>query len=781
MFRLHFKTAIRYFLKYRVYSIIHILGLAVGMAVFILIILFVQNEKRFDRFHQHFHRIYRIVSGNPGDKDSFCGTPAPLGPALHENIPSIDHMVRLSRSEVILRYEEKAFTESRFFLVDPSIFDIFSFTFIKGDPENALEDKNSIVITASMAEKYFGDENPMGHVIRLHDRVETDMLVTGVIEDVPEHSHFHFDFLVRFDRMTGYLQNWGAWNFYTYLLLRRGVSPESARERIVEWIQKRLPDNVNAENIFLQSLSHIHFQFNRYNLEPAFNGFYIVVFVFVALIVLLLACINFMNLSIARSSSRAREVGIKKTIGASRFPLIVQFLGESFIITFLAGLIALFIVELSLLWFNTFIQRQLNVEFFDPVFILSFLGLILVTALIAGGYPAFILSSFRITRVLKGDLRHRRGDTFRKILVIFQFSISIALIACMLVIHMQMTFIRRRDIGFNTGQIVNVKLNRILWRKAPELKEAFLTISGVQNASANDYVPSTMNRHHGVHWPGQTEDEHVGMWVIGVDKDFAETLHIRMLEGEDLSREFRATDRLAYLLNQSGRTAVGWETAQGKEFSIFRGGNYGTVVGVTEDFHFRSLHHEIGPCAMLVQEGGRQISLRLRSENIRSTITEIRKTWDAMAAPFEFDFYFLEDDLASLYRLENKLSTLIILFTMLSLIISCLGLFSLSSYTTLLKTKEIGIRKVLGASNIQVTFLLTTQFTRWVLIANVFAWPAAYMLIRAWLRNFAYRTQPNLWIFAVSGLLALFIALFTVSFQSLRAGNANPVDSLKYE
>ena len=779
MIKNYIKIAFRNMKRHKGYSFISILGLTIGMTVFILIMLFVRNEVGYDRFHENFTHIYRIVSGDPSDKNSYAGTMAPLGPVLLDNIPSIENMVRLSRTEAVLHYKERAFNERRIFLADPSIFDVFSFPLIEGDPDVVLRDKNAIVLTESMADKFFGSENPLGKVLRMNDK--EDLVVTGVAANVPVNSHFHFDCLMRFDRLERYLDSWGTWNFYTYLLLNKTESPKLLKSQIEGWAKEYMPEGIEiSKRLHYQPLSQIHFQYNRKNIEPAFNGTYIQVFITVAVVVLILACINFMNLTTARSFERTREIGIKKTLGGYRFQLIKQFIGESILLALCANLVAWILVQLSLPWYNHLIGRKLTLNILDPVFLLGMLGLILFTGILSGAYPAFVLSSLHPSRVLKGESSPEKRSVLRNGLVIFQFTISVALIICTMIIFEQMRYIQRMDLGFNKEHVINVRLNRGLRRDASVLKDVFMKVPGVLSTSLNGYVPSNMNWHQSVWWRGLPDNEYPMMWYMSVDKDFMETLQIPMIEGEDLPHRFKPSGQDAFVLNASAIKQIGWDSALGKEFG-FGEQRPGRVVGVVQDFHFRSLHHEVASCVMWIRETGSQISVRIQSKDIRDSMQLLKETWQTHVPNFPFDYYFLDDDFDSLYKSETKLSQLIILFTLLSLFIACLGLFSMASFTAVRKTKEIGIRKVLGASVSGITVLLSKSFVLWVLIANVFAWPIAYFAMNRWIQNFTYRIGLALDIFFISGLFSIFIALITVCFQSIKAALANPVNSLRYE
>jgi len=781
MFRNYLNITYRNILRKKVFSLINILGLSIGISIFILIILFVRNEHSYDRFHENYDRIYRLIMGNPHDKTSYAGTPAPLGPAMLNNFPEVIDYVRMTRTGGVIKYKDKTFHEKSIFMVDSSIFDVFTFPLIKGDSKNALKDYNSIILTKSMANKYFDDENPIGEMLNLDNE---DFLVTAIVKDVPENSHIHFDFLVPFVRI-GNLEEWGAFNYHTYILLQKNIPPYEIKEKFIEYVGNFDKVNIfrtlNFEALYYQPLSKIHFQYNRKNLEPSFNGVYIKFFIGIAITVLILACINFTNLSTAHSSTRAKEIGIRKTIGATKLALIKQFLSESTLFVCIASVIALIIVEITLPGLNNFSGKSVSVDYSNPAIILGLLGIIIFTSILAGCYPAFIISSFNTVKSLKGTSGGKSLPVFINILVVFQFSVSVMLIINTVLISKQINFINKMDLGLNKNHVINIRLNEDIMDKTSEMKSEFLKIPEVISASTNGYVPSNMNWNQSVWWRGQQESERTGMWIIAIDKDFLDTLEIEMTEGKDMLESYISSNKDAYVLNKSALKQIGWQTAVGKEFSISGEEKPGVVIGVTEDFHFRSLHHEVAPLVMLMRDSGWQISLRVISNNLSATINSIRKIWREFAQDFEFDYYFLDEDFDKLYKSETKLSQLLILFTMLSVFIACIGMFGLVSLLTQQKTKEIGIRKVLGASVLRITYGLTSVFVGLVLIANLIALPFAYYTMNKWLENFAYHTSISLFIFMLALALSIFITFTTVSYQSIKAAIANPVDSLRYE
>lgn len=784
MLKSFINITLRNMVKQKGFSFINIFGLAIGMAVVILIALFIRNEMSYDKFHEKHDRIFRLVSNNPADKNSFAGTPAPLGPAMKENFPDIDDYVRLIDISGVIKYKDKLFYENRILMADNSIFAVFTFPLIKGDPKTALANNDSIVITESMAKKYFPGEEPMGKILNLDD--QSDLKVTGVTADVPVNSHFHFDFIISFKRI-GSLDNWGAWNYFTYLLLHESITPGRLKEKFETWAKqfdnKNYFSSLSFKHIYYQPITRIHFQYNRYNMEPTFDGKYIRIFGAIALVILILACINFMNLSTARASGRAKEIGVKKVVGASQLKLIKQFIGESLLLAFIAHMIAVLLVQLVLPVFNNFSARNLSIDYSDPMFVLGILGLILFTGVISGFYPAFVLSSFKVTTVLKSRTDGGTRSLARDMLVVFQFTIAIVLMIGTIIILRQLNFLRNTNLGFNMKDVINIPLkSRDLMKKASILKKEFLRVPGVESVSANGYLPTSMNRNQSAWWEGQLKSEKTTMWVISIDRDFMDTLQIKMIEGKDFIKRFKSSGDNAYVLNESAVKHIGWKSALGKAFSIYGQERRGLIVGVTGDFHFRSLHHSIDPCAMIVyDEYGSHLSLRINTPHPKATINALKNKWKELVPNLEFDYYFLEDNYNKLYRTEIKSGQLIIYFTLLCIFIACLGLFGLSSFLARQKTKEIGIRKVFGASVSIITRSLTGKFIRLVIVSNLLSWPIAYFILNNWLQNFAYRIDINIWAFLLATVLSFMISLFTVSYQSIKAAMTNPINTLRYE
>jgi len=784
MFKNYLKIALRSLRRKKVYSFINILGLAVGMAIFFLILIYIQYEFSYDRFHENANQIYRITTEwqIEGQSQIHETTAAPLAPALLNDFPEVINAVRLTSTGAFINHNGQSFVERRVYLVDPSFFDIFNFPLIRGNPKTALADPNSIVITEEIAEKYFGQEDPIGKTITFMNRY--DFKITGISRNVPPNSNLNYDFLVRFDLINqfshfNYLQSWGAWNFQTYILLQKDFLLSEFEKKSVEFIKKyRGEDSTNPQRLHLQPLTRI-------NLETENRIQYIYIFSAIAAVILLLACINFMNLSVAQSSTRAKEVGMRKVIGAQRHQLIKQFLGESIVLSFLALPLALILAELLMPFFNSLLMTQLQSHYLQNLpFVMAIIGITFSVSIVSGSYPAFYQSALRPVQSIKSELKSgSKISLLRSFLLIFQFSVSIILIISTVVIYKQMHYIRGRDLGFNKEHIVNVPIYaRELRQKIDYVKSELLKNPNISNVSVSTFSPGSYPN-QSVDWEGRKEDEELMMPWYSVDYDFIKTFEIELMKGRDFSNAFPADIRSAYILNESAEKTFGWENAVGKQFQVEKADlTMGRVIGVMKDFHFASLHYAMQPLALvLAPDEGSHFSLKIGPKNISATLEFIKNKFKEFAPGAPFEYTFLDDKVAEMYLTEERLGKTFNFLSVLAIFIACLGLLGLAFFTIERRTKEIGIRKVLGASVLDIITLLSKDFTKLVVVANVIAWPIAYYAMNKWLQNFAYRSSLNIWIFILAGAIALIIALITISFQSTKAAIANPADSLRYE
>lgn len=785
MFKNYLKIALRNIRNHKGYSFINIFGLAVGMACCILILLWVQDELRYDRFHENADQIYRVALGDPvlGPDKSAAVTPIPLAPAAKEKIPEVILAARLTPRRTLLQYGDNRFDENGL-MVSPDFLKMFSFQFIQGNVENALKDPFSIIITKSLAEKYFGDENPLGKVFRENNIA--DFEVTGVIEDVPHQSHLQFDFLMAFkllEQMRVDLNSWDDISYYSYVLLDKKSDVHAVEDKL----NSCLTPHFEGRQIrcFLQPLTDIYLHSNfLFDMGEHGNAQSVVIFGVVALFVLVIACINFMNLTTARSGNRAMEVGLRKVAGAHRNSLIRQFFGESFVLTFIALILTLVFVRLYLPAFNALAGKALSMNFvISRTVLLVMGGIVLLTGLISGSYPALYLSSFRPVIVLKGSMQSSRmSATFRKTLVVTQFTITIMVLIGMALVHEQFRYLRTKDLGYDKESILTMPMRGGMRRQYETVKQELLKNPAILSITATANLPTHLQSGTLVEdWEEKNIDEDVHFKILWVDPDYMTTFKMTMTEGRFFSDEF-TDDQANFIINETGVKALGLASPLGKRLSA-RGQN-GRIIGVVKDFHYRSLHHEVEPL-MLVYRPARFYTLCIRMSpdftDLPSLIQHLEKIWDRFSPQFPFEYQFLNQRLDSLYRSERRVRDLFNIFSLLTIMIACLGLLGLASFMAEQKTKEIGIRKVLGASVPNIVILLTKAFVKWALLANLIAWPVAYFAMDKWLQGFAYRINIGLWSFILSGAIALVIAFMTVSYQSIKAAVTNPVKSLRYE
>ena len=800
MLKNYIKIALRNLIRQKGYSIINIFGLAVGMACCILIMLWTLNELSFDKHHLNSDRIYRLcVDANFGAQFITAISPAPAAAAITKDYPEVVDAARLSRpGRAAIKYGDQLFQEEGVAFADNSVFNVFTIPFVKGNPENALKKVYSIVITEEMAEKYFPTEEPLGKTFILNSQDE--YTITGVVRSLPRNSHFTFNMLRSMETLHSKtprdMEMWFNIQYYTYILLERNSDLIAFKQKLPEFVDRYMGPNLEAAGgtlkYFLQPLSSIHLH-SHLSGEIEENGdiLYIYIFTAIAAFILLIACVNFINLATARSASRAREVGMRKTFGAERTRLIGQFLGESIVYSFLALAISLILIELYLPVFNHLAQRELVVNFLNPPWMLAaFIGLALMVGIIAGIYPAVFLSSFQPMKVLRGNLAlGARNSRFRSILVVVQFTISIALIIITFTIYNQLQFIKNKKLGFNSEQVLVIpRINQTVRQSLPSVKKELASVPGVINVAASSLVPGGGYR-LGITFPeGFEQNQPQTVNVLEVDADFIPTMEIELVEGRNFSEDISADPANSVIINQTAARQFCWDDPIGKTITYGAKTDSGmvtltrTVIGVVKDFHQRSMHTKIDPLVIgNIPVEFWSISLRLSPGDIPATIEALKEKWTFIDPNRPFDYYFMDEAFAKKYRAEERLGTLIMYFSVLAIFIGCLGLFGMSSYTAEQRTKEIGIRKVLGATVPNIVSLLSREFVILVVIACVTAAPIAYYSMNKWLQNFAYRTGISLWIFFLAGIAALTIALITVGLQAVKAASTNPVKSLRYE
>lgn len=790
MFKNYLKTTFRNIIRQKGYSFINITGLAVGMAVCILILLWVQDELSYDRFHGKADNLYRVVEKwrySSGEMAYNKVTPGPLAAVLKEKYPEI-----LDATRYYSGYRKWQLTlDNKSFLhpgaaVDQSFLEMFSIRFIRGNPKTAFSDPRSIVITEELANKFFNKLEPTGEIIKLENR---EFKVAGVIESFPAKSHIKFDFLFPCKNFPSLDKSWGSNNCYTYVLLKNGSSHQAVSKKIAAVIKEYNPTSV--ENLYLQPLKQAHL----YALQGGGAITYIYIFSALAIFTLLIACINFMNLSTARSARRFKEIGIKKAVGASRWQLLTQFMIESIVTAFLALGLAVVLVSIVLPLVNNILGTQLTLVYSGSLF-LSLFAIALFTGIISGSYPAFFLSAIKPVNLfsgrrsgllfkkwLKGSDSEGRltGSTFRRILVVAQFSLSIFFIVCTLVVFHQVDYMKKADLGYNKEHIIYLQMRGEFKNKYETIKEKLLQNSNILNVTATDMNPVMWrNSTDEVSWEGKKAGETIGMGVRMVDYDYLRTFGLKMAQGRFFSKEFPTDAAQGFIVNEAAVKAMGKQSPVGEKFSLW--GRQGTIIGVVKDFHTESLHAKVGPFILCMGPKWLDcMSIRLKSDNIPGSITFIESKIKEFVPDYPFEYTFLDEEIDRLYRGEHLTGKIISYITLLAVLISSLGLFGLASFTAEQRTKEIGIRKVLGASVLGITVLLSKDFIRWIFIANLIAWPAAYFALNKWLQNFAFRINIGLETFIFAGLLALLIALLTVSYQSIKAATSNLVEALRYE
>jgi putative ABC transport system permease protein len=797
----YIKTAFRNLRKQKGYAFINIVGLAIGMACCILISLFILYQLSYDKYNEHADQIYRLCSEIQAGKDitTLPISNAPVGPVLKDDYPEVLSVVRLkTRERIPIKYKDRLFYEDGILWADNSIFEVFTFPMIDGNPQDALNRAYTVVLTKTLAEKYFGDEEPIGKVLKLNN--QQNFTVTGIVEDVPPNSHFTFKMLCSFETLyaSGRMERdqWFNFNLYTYLLLPENYDYRNLEAKFPSLVDQYMGEEIKAMGgrlgYYLQPLTKIHLHSHMENeIAPTWDVRNVYIFSAIALFILFIACINFMNLSTARSSLRAREVGMRKVVGARKSELTRQFMGESLIYSFLAMAISLILVFLALPYSRSLTGIELGFSSNDVGWmVLGLLGLVFFVGLVAGSYPAVFLSSFQPVRVLKGEIKAGSGHSrFRHVLVIAQFVISITLIIGTGIIINQVHYMKKTDLGFDKENIIVLPIMDSSIRNSLEsIKTQLKEIPGILSVGASSIVPGGEPDTTAMVPEGYSQEQTVLMDRIRIDTDFFPTLGIEIVKGRNFSRNFRTDQQQAVIINETAAKVLGWEDPVGKTIKRPTGSTPGnlqwepmTVVGIVKDFHIRSLRQIVAPLYITNTPYLYMLSIKTRDFGQAETLKRIRETWKTIDPGRPFDYFFLEDTFDSQYRSEEKLGSILTSFSVFAVFVACLGLFGMASFATERRRREIGIRKVLGASVGDVLVLLTKDFIKAVILANLIAWPLAYVIMRNWLQNFAYRTHIGISVFLLTGLLSLFISVLTVSFQSMRAALLNPAQAVKYE
>ncbi len=803
MFKNFLKVAWRNMSRYKSFSFINILGLAIGIACSIMIMLFVFYEKSYDNYHEKTGRIYRVaVRASIGDtKIHQTYSSAITFLKLLEEFPEIETGVKfLNIGQIPIKYLGQTHYEDNVFAVDSTFYDVFSVPLIFGNPKKVLVEPNTMVISESTAGRYFGRIDVTGEVLTYESprgEGDIDYKITGISEDMPSNSHFHYDFLVSLTSFPQLINNtgWTSNNFITYLVLVEGASKDSLEVKLKDFTRKYMggesfDDWVSKGNYweyYLQPLTDIHLTSDlNGEFEPNGNETYVYIFSIIGFIILLIACINFMNLTTAKSSLRIREVGMRKVVGSLRNKLIRQFITESVFLSFIALVIGIIIVESLMPVYRNFVGCPLEIHYFDNwIIIPSFILLGVVVGIVSGSYPALLLSSFKPVMILKGQTgTGKSGYWLRNILVIIQFSISIFLIIATLVVYQQLLYFQNKELGFDKEQVLVIHNPGSLGDYAEPLKETLLKQSTILSVSGSASLPGTGFSNIGFGAEGVEESFTLNLCIC--DYDFLQTLKLKLADGRFFSRGF-PSDSAAVVLNRKAVELLAWDDPLGRKINNWsneRGIFH--VIGVVEDYHYESLHSEIRPQALFLSDGyykrnENYISVRLQTDRIRSSINEIEKIWNEFVPDTPFEYSFLDDDYEHLYDNEIRTRKLFTIFSLLAIFIACLGLYGLASYIAEQKVKEIGIRKVLGANVSGIVNQLNLSFAKWVLMANIFAWPAAWFIMKKWLQNFAFRIDIPWWFFVAAASLALLIAVIITSLRTIGAALQNPAESLRYE
>ncbi|HEX6426704.1 MAG TPA: ABC transporter permease [Niastella sp.] len=808
MFKNYLKIALRNLWKSKGFSALNIIGLAIGLATCLLIMLFVLDELSYDRYNKKAHRIYRVDGDMKFGGNHFILAVAadPMGPTLKKDFPQVEQYVRFrDNGGLLIKKGNENVQENRVIYADATLFDVFTLPMIDGNPQTALREPNSIVITETTARKYFNTTQVAGKNFVINNR--DNYKITGVIKDIPSQSHFNFDIFVSLSTLEeSRRNNWVSHNFNTYIVLKDGADPKQLEAQFDALVEKyagpqlmqllstsidELKKSGNYEHHLLTPLTSIHLHSNKVAELGANSSIqYVYIFSAIAFFILLIACVNFMNLSTARSANRAREVGVRKVLGSLKSNLVKQFLTESILISFIALILGLLLAWSMLPYFNQLAAKDIKLPILsNPLLLPILLSMVLITGLLAGSYPAFYLSSFKPIQVIKGKLAAGfKTSWFRSGLVVFQFAISIILIVATIVIYKQLHFIQSHKPGFNREQVLVIHNSGPLGNKAKAFREEVVKLPGVENVTMTGYLPTNGWRNDNPVFADPTLDQKraVSMQTWDVDDQYIPTLGMELVTGRNFSKQF-PTDSSGIIINEAGARLLGFTEPLGKTVYFMRDITNKNdisalhIIGIVKDFNFSSLRQSVTPLALMLDENHGNTALRISSTNIPNLVTMIEKKYKTMAPGQPFNYSFMDEDFNNIYRTEQRMGVIAIAFSGLAILIACLGLFGLAAYAAEQRTKEIGIRKVLGATVSNITAMLSKDFLKLVIIAAVIAFPLAWWAMHTWLQDFAYRTNISWWVFIMAGVLAAGIAIVTVSFQTIKAAIMNPVKSLRTE
>ncbi len=797
MLRNYLTIAFRNFWKYKGFTSINVIGLTLGIACSILILLWVQDELSINRFHQEGEQIHKVMFNMnypDGTVSTWMWAPYPLVEVLENEYPEVDHAAMVSwNNDLLFTLDDTHIMESGYY-ASPGFFKIFSFPLLQGDKDKVLEDIQAVAISESLATKLFGEnwaqQTIVGKSVRLNIEKDDNFIITGVFADPPKNSTLQFDFVLPMKmklKIHPWDENWGNYNNRLFVKLYQNTNLQAFNEKFSDVIARYREDYEEKDN---EKEVAFLYPFEEFHLKSKFeNGVntggrieYVRIFSVVAILVLILACINFMNLATARSARRAKEVGIRKAVGASKASLVMQFIGEAFLITAFALIIALVLTELLLPVFNNLTQKELSIDFTEPAYWGVAFGLVIVTSLVAGSYPAFFISSFNTVKVLKGNrTTHFNAAVFRKGLVVFQFTLSIIMITGALIVHTQLRYIMERNIGLDRENVFVYYLKEDAPQHYETIKNELVgnpNISGVTAANNNPIAISSTTS--SVEWEGKQEGQSIEFNHIWVDFDFVETMGMELADGRDFSKAM-GNDSANVLFNEAAIKAMGLEDPIGKKFKLWDDYKDGEIIGVIKDFHSGDVFSSVAPLMVILSDEHHALYVRSALGKVQESLAAVEKIHQTYSPSYPFEYSFLDEQFESMYRSEVMMGDLSNYFTFLAIFISCLGLLGLASFTAEQRVKEIGIRKVLGASVIHIVALLSKGYVQLIIISFVIAIPVANYFITEWLGSFAYKTEISWWLYAVPGVVILLIAILTISRQTFKAAVKNPVESLKYE
>ncbi|MFC1563415.1 ABC transporter permease [candidate division KSB1 bacterium] len=793
MFRNYFKIALRNIQRQKAFSIINISGLAIGIACFIIIMLYVRFEFSYDDFHEKKDRIYRIylhwTKLKYMSSNYYAITAAPMAPAMKEEFPEIVSSVRVHDvNDVLFTYENNSFYEKGIF-ADEDFLMMFSFELLKGSKESALTEPNSIIISKKLAKKYFGDEDPMNKILKYNKRI--NLTVKGVHADVPENSHLKFDFIISFitlDKTLGRnMTGWGSQNYHTYIEFQENFDYRELEDKLPEFMRKFEGDSNETMTFLLQPLKDVHLRsYFNFDIAEKSDIKYMYMFSIIAFVIMVIACINYMNLSTAKGTKRASEIGIRKVVGAHRRQLISQLMGETLFLTIISAIAAVLIVYLSLPYFNDFINKELELNIAENLsYVLWFTCIMIFVAIVSGSYSSLFLSSFSPIKVIKGKSGSGKiSHSLRRLLVIFQFCITVFLIGGTTVVYDQMQYIKNKDLGFSREHIVVTQVRDNLVRSSYKaIRNKLIQNHNIVKVSSSEKLPYgfTSRTIAQIESKNGQFREIPHFWGY-IDQDFIDLFGLRIIKGRNFSEDIRTDIDRGFIVSELLVEKMGWTDPIGKKVQV--DGIDGQVIGIIRDFHHYSLHHEIGPVMLRCIEKAEYInyiSIKIRPGNIRETVDQIKSTFTEINPNHTFVYFFLDDAFNDMYKSEQKLGSVFQVFTLLAIFISSLGLLGLVSFMAEQRKKEISIRKALGASVTDLVSLISIEFIKYTLTASIIALPATYYLMNNWLTNFTYRIDLGIGIFVFSTGMGVIIALLTVGYKSIRSAVSNPVDSLRYE